>query len=109
MIKAELGASRHHLPLGDGWIAFTPQQIGSDWDAAPRLYLNRSALDLSAITSATIAAAALGPDTIDGRECAPSTATVDAVALMNLLADAYGNQGHVLLANRFLAPFQWTS
>ena len=91
--------------LGDDWVLFTSEEFGVDWDVTQRLVLNRSPLNYQTVTSNAVGEiASLGAESIDGREYAHYRTTVDAGTLMNALADAYGSQGQVFLANRFSGP-----
>jgi hypothetical protein len=89
-------------PLGKGWVLFTQQELGGDWPMIQRLVAAHSPIDFKALASGTAGGAtALGTDSIDGHKYAHYQAPVDAGVVMNALADAYGSQGHIMLADRF--------
>jgi hypothetical protein len=94
--------------LSDGWVVFTPEQFGGDWDVTRRLLTARSPLDYAAIVNAAVGAAPTGNESIGGHTYWRYAATVDAGELMDALADAYGSQGQVMLANRFQGPVATT-
>jgi hypothetical protein len=92
--------------LANEWYVYTPQQFGTDLDVAQRLISARSPLDLAAVATGLTGATRIGSETIDGKSYAHFNASVDAGALMDALADAYGSQGQVMIANHFDGPIQ---
>ena len=90
---------------GDDWVLFTPEEFSTDWDATQRLVTNRSPLNYQTVTTGVGAEVSdLGAESIDGREYLHYGTTIDAGTLMDALADSYGSQGQVMLANRFSGP-----
>lgn len=87
-------------PLGDGWVVFTPSELGLDWDATQRLLQRRSPFDYGTVLAGGTAEA-VGVSRIDDEDFAQVRTVVDANVLVSALADAYGSQGQVMLANRF--------
>ncbi|HET6614734.1 MAG TPA: hypothetical protein VFH62_02500 [Dehalococcoidia bacterium] len=87
-------------PLGDGWVLFSPSELGSDWDATQRLLNHHSPFDYGTVVQG-VAAGAVGLSRIDGTDFVQLKITIDANVLVSALADAYGSQGQIMLANRF--------
>jgi hypothetical protein len=87
--------------LANQWYVFTPQQFGTDLDVTKRLISARSPLDLAAAATNLTGITHLGAETIDGKSYEHFSASIDSGALMNALADAYGSQGQIMIANRF--------
>jgi hypothetical protein len=92
--------------LANQWYVFTPQQFGTDLEVSQRLMDGRSPLDLAAVGTSLTGATDVGAETIDGKSYEHFSASIDAGALMDALADAYGSQGQVMIANRFSGPIQ---
>jgi hypothetical protein len=92
--------------LANEWYVYTPQQFGTDLDVTKRLISARSPLDIAAVATGLTGVTRIGAETIDGKSYAHFSASIDAGALMNALADAYGSQGQVMIANRFDGPIQ---
>ena len=90
--------------LANEWYVFTPEQFGTDLPVMLRVITGRSPLDLAAVATGLTAATRIGSEDIDGKSYAHFNASVDAGALMDALADAYGSQGQVMIANRFDGP-----
>ena len=90
---------------GDDWVLLTPEEFSTDWDVTQRLVTNRSPLNYQTVTTSVGAEVTdLGVESIDGRDYMHYGTTIDAGTLMNALADSYGSQGQVILANRFSGP-----
>jgi hypothetical protein len=92
--------------LDNQWYVFTPQQFGTDLEVTQRLIDGRSPLDLAAVATSLTGVTQVGAETIDGKSYEHFSASIDAGALMNALADAYGSQGQVIIAHRFSGPIQ---
>ncbi len=91
--------------LHDGWVLFSPQEFASDWDIVQRLITARSPVNYKAVVDGLASGVEhTGAEEIDGDAYQHYRAQVDALALTNALADAYGSQGAVMLANRFQGP-----
>ncbi len=90
--------------LANRWYVYTPKQFGDELGVTQRLTAARSPLDIAALAAGSSGITDLGPETTDGATYEHYSASVDAGALMNALADAYGSLGQVTLANRFGGP-----
>lgn len=90
--------------LAKGWVLFTPQELGSDWTVLQRVTAAHSPIDILALGGGAATTTAIGLESIDGDKYAHYQRAVDAGTLMGALADAYGSQGQIMLANRFSGP-----
>lgn len=92
-------------PLGSDWYVFTPEELGADWEVLQRLISARSPLSYASVVGSLSGDIKdRGLEDVNGESYQHFQATVDAGSLMNALADAYGTQGQVMLANRFAGP-----
>lgn len=86
----------------EGWVIFTPQEFGSDWDVVQRLIAARSIFNYqSLVTTSPGDIEDLGSQSLDGSNYAHYRMNADVGNLMNAVVDAYGTQGQLMLANRF--------
>jgi len=86
--------------LGSRWVRFTTAEFGDDTTALMRLVASRGPIAYGAVIEGAEDIEDLGAE--DGTQ--HYRATVDVGVVMNALADTYGSQGQVMLANRFSGP-----
>jgi hypothetical protein len=94
-------------PLGRDAIQLTPQEFGADWGVVQRLIAGHSPIQYQGIVAgATQTVQKASTDRISGNDYVHLTTSVDAGTVMNAMADAYGSQGQIMLANRFAGQVQ---